>query len=64
MRFKQCLYKNEVADLLGISRSTLAHWLNEKYLDDLVKIGYRKKQKYLTPKQLTFLQEKVDLTAN
>ena len=59
--FKKCLYKYEVAEILGISPGTLRIYLNKRYIDDLRKIGYNPMQKQLTPKQLNFLQNKIDL---
>ena len=54
-----CCYKYQLADKLEISRRTLAYWLNTMYFDELVKIGYKKHQKYLTPEHQKFLSNKL-----
>lgn len=56
------LYKYQFAEKIGISNRTLCRWLNEKYFDQLIKLDYYKKQRYLNPGQLKFLCEKLDLT--
>ena len=61
MSFTRCMYKYEVAQLLNIQPGTLSRWLNVLYLKDLQEIGYNKNQKYLTPKQLNYLKDKIDL---
>jgi len=60
----KCLYKYEVAIRIGISHTTLSRWLNVRYYNDLVKLGYYKKQKILTFKQLRYLSEKLDFDPN
>lgn len=60
-KFSKSLYKSEVIVLLGWGASTLRRYLNVKYIDQLQEIGYKNTQKKLTPKQLNFLQEKIDL---
>ena len=59
--FKKYLYKYEVAEMLGISQNTLRHYLNVLYYKELKEIGYTRRQKYLNPKQLNYLQKKIDL---
>lgn len=59
--FRKSLYKYEVADLLDISCNTLAIMLNKRYYEELKKADYHKNQKKLTPKQLNFLRNKIDL---
>jgi len=48
--------------MLNISPATLRKWLNIRYYDELAKLDYSKNQQILTPKQLNFLAEKVDLS--
>ena len=54
-----CLYKYELAAKLNISRQTLSTWLNGRYYHDLLKVGYYKTQKCLTPEQLKYLALKL-----
>ncbi|HQN16667.1 MAG TPA: helix-turn-helix domain-containing protein [Bacteroidales bacterium] len=54
------MYKYEIADKIGISMSTLSRWINGRYFTELASLGYKKSQKYLTPKQIIFLSEKLD----
>ncbi len=56
---RKVFYKYEVALKIGISRSTLSIWINEKYFVELEKLGYAKCQKYLTMEQINFLKEKL-----
>ena len=60
--FYQVLSKKEIANMLGISSGTLRIWLNERYYEELQEIGYSKRQKLLTPKQLNYLMRKIDFT--
>lgn len=53
--------KYEVAKMLQISVKTLSIYLNTMYYSDLSVLGYKKRQKKLTPKQLNYLVEKIDL---
>ena len=62
MSFTKCMYKYEVAELLSIKPCTLRRWLNIKYYDELVELGYNKNQKYLTPKQLNYLDRKLEIS--
>lgn len=50
-------YKYEIAEKIGVSCSTLRKWLNIKYYVELQKLGYEKRQKYLTIKQINYLRE-------
>lgn len=50
-------YKYEIAEKIGVSNSTLRKWLNVKYYVELQKLGYEKRQKYLTIKQINYLRE-------
>jgi hypothetical protein len=56
----KCLCKYQVAARIGISKTTLSRWLNHRYYNELVILGYHKHQKILTAKQLKFLIEKLD----
>lgn len=58
------LHKNEIARLCGVSTRTIGIWLNVRYYDDLVKLGYTKRQKVLLPQQVTFLIGKLDIDTN
>lgn len=60
-KFTECLEKWKVAEKLAISNTTLSYYLNNKYLDDLLKLDYHPRQKKLTPKQLNYLKDKIDL---
>lgn len=55
------LHKNEIARLCGVSTRTITVWLNVRYYDELVKLGYTKRQKVLLPQQVTFLIGKLDI---
>jgi predicted transcriptional regulator len=61
-QFKAVKSKYQVAELLGISRTTLDYYLNKRYFVELQKIGYRKRQKHLNPKQLNYLADKIGLS--
>ena len=56
---KTIYYKYEVADLIGVSKSTVKRWLNKRYFKELEKIGYERYQKYVTGEQLEFLKKKL-----
>jgi hypothetical protein len=49
------LTKKELASLMKISSSTLQHQLNRLWYDELKKAGYKKRQKILTPKQISII---------
>lgn len=57
---KQSLYKYEVANKLDVSMQTLRKWLNERYYKDLYKLGYRKNDRRLNPRVLSYLFIKLD----
>ena len=52
-------YKNEIAERIGISISSLRHWLNVRYIDELEKLGYYLRQKKITHRQFLFLMNKL-----
>lgn len=56
---EKVMYKYEIAERIGISRGRFSYWLNVLYFDELVKIGYDKNQKYLTPSQIDYLKTKL-----
>lgn len=60
-KFREALTKQEVCQILKVSNTTLQYYLNNRYFEELKKIGYRKRQKKLTPKQLNYLNDKIDL---
>ena len=60
-KFSSSHCKYEVAKMLQISVKTLSAYLNTMYYSDLSVLGYKKRQKKLTPKQLNYLVEKIDL---
>lgn len=60
----RCIYKYELADRIGIGKSTLRRWLNQLYYQELASLGYQKTQKVLNAKQLNFLAEKLDFDPN
>lgn len=62
MIFTQTLTKKQVARLLNISPGTLQTYLNRRYFKELQAIDYKKDQKILTPKQLNYLAQKIDLS--
>lgn len=55
----KAMLKTEYARELGFSMRTLSNWLNNRYYNDLLDYGYTKFQKYLTPAQLEYLNEKL-----
>lgn len=54
--------KRELANACNITGKTLQTWLNVIYFEELKKIGYRKTQKVLHPKQVEFILGKQDIT--
>lgn len=56
--------KKELCQKLGISSSTLNEWLNKRYYNELVKLGYRKTQKILLPAQYKFLYSHLAVSDN
>jgi hypothetical protein len=51
--------KNELAELLGISPSTLREWLNKLYFAEIEPLGYCKSDKLLKPNIVKYLSEKL-----
>ncbi len=64
MNFTPTYTKKQLRILLNVSASTLKNWLNKRYYEDLVKLGYRKNDRILIPKVLKYLHEKLDISIN
>ncbi len=60
-KLKKTISKQELADLIGVSRATLMIWINRLYLEDLLKLGYKKRQRLFTPKQTSLLYKKLEI---
>ena len=58
------MLKNEYARLIGIPVSTLRNYMNNLYFTELVILGYYTTQKYLTPKQINFLNSKLVIVSD
>lgn len=56
------MLKSEYAQQIGIPFRTFARYLNDLYLDELKALDYSVNQKYLTPKQIQYLNEKLVVT--
>jgi hypothetical protein len=56
------LTKSELANLLEVKSSTLADYLNVKYYDEIVLLGYEKNMKILPPAIVSYLFEKFCIT--
>lgn len=52
--------KKRLAQLCGVSRTTLPRWL-VPLLPELIEMGYSKTQKVFTPKQWNFIIKKLDI---
>lgn len=59
---KKVLSKQELCIILQISATTLRSWLNNKYYEDLQKLGYTKLQRLLTPSQVNYIVNKLVIT--
>lgn len=53
------MLKSEYARKIGIPFRTFARYINEMYLDELRELDYSINQKYLTPKQIQYLNAKL-----
>jgi hypothetical protein len=51
------LYKNELAQKMGISEGTLQHYVNHLWYEKLKEAGYYKRQKLMTKKQCAIIKE-------
>ncbi|MGD9930044.1 MAG: hypothetical protein AB7U05_08490 [Mangrovibacterium sp.] len=51
----RAMHKKELAKLAEMSPSSFRSWLNVRLIDELKKMDYEPRQKYLTPKQVHFL---------
>ncbi|MHA7109249.1 hypothetical protein ACRTDU_03935 [Sunxiuqinia elliptica] len=56
------MLKSEYAKKIGIPFRTLSRYINEMYIDEMKTFDYSVTQKYLTPKQIQFLNEKLVIT--
>lgn len=54
--------KKELRIICRISQKTLHLWLNVIYFEELQKLGYRKNQKILMPKQVEYILGKQDIS--
>lgn len=59
---QQCkfLSKKELRLTLNISKSTLSNYLNIIYYNELVALGYSKKNRLLSPNIIKYLKNKLD----
>lgn len=53
------MLKNEYAKKIGIPFRTLTRYMNELYIDEMTAMDYSRTQKYLTPRQIEFLNMKL-----
>lgn len=53
------MLKNEYAEQIGIPESTLRRYINEDFIEEMLKLSYSPRQKHLTPKQIKFLNKKL-----
>ncbi len=56
---KGAMLKSEYAREIGIPFRTLTRYINERYFEEMTAIDYTRTQKYLTPKQVEFLNAKL-----
>ena len=61
MEYYKSMYKYELADAAGVSMFTFRRWL-EACEEDVIRLGYKKTQKFLTPIVVKFLCEKYGIT--
>jgi hypothetical protein len=59
---RQPLSKSALAEKCCVHTNTIGRWLNNIYYEDLKKLGYRKNQKILTPKQWNFITDTLVVT--
>ncbi|HCU60215.1 MAG TPA: hypothetical protein DGC94_03840 [Prolixibacteraceae bacterium] len=57
--FYKAMLKNEYARKIGVSGRTLRRYLNERYFEELKEMNYFPEQKFLTPRQIGFLNKKL-----
>lgn len=53
------MLKKEYAQRVGIPYRTMARYMNVHFLNELKEIDYSISQKYLTPKQIAWLDQKL-----
>ncbi len=56
------MLKSEYAKKIGIPFRTLSRYINELYIDEMKAFDYSVTQKYLTPKQINYLNNKLVVT--
>lgn len=56
------MLKSEYAKLAGIPVSTLRNYMNKHFLTELMALDYSPRQKYLTPRQISFLNIRLVVT--
>ncbi len=56
------MHKKDLAKKAEMSLSTFRYYLNVRLIDELKEMGYHPRQKYLTPKQVHFLCERLTIT--
>lgn len=56
------MLKNEFAKRAGIPVSTLRNYMNKLLFEKLLVLNYSRNQKYLTPRQVAFLNRELDVT--
>ena len=57
MQKAQTITKSELAQLCGVSITTIAKWCNIDFFNELKELGYNKQQQIFTPRQTQFLKE-------
>lgn len=58
-QFHKSMLKSEYAAKIGCTRQTLCFYCNKLLIDKLKELNYRKDQKYLTPRQIAFLDKEL-----
>jgi len=56
---RSTLTKSELATLCEVSIGKVRQWCNVDFYDELVKLGYRKRQRIFTPQQTAFLKSQL-----
>lgn len=54
---KNTISKAELARICEVSNSKVRQWCNVDFFSELSKIGYKKNQRFFTPKQTEFLRQ-------
>lgn len=65
MAEKPTMSKSELAEKCGVSAWKVAQWVNRDFYQDLLKLGYHRRQQIFTPAQTEFLKKNIiELNAN